>query len=118
MSFGEAMENLARAEQSAVFELGRRMGFGNLMFAASRLWQGLGQPGAFSVGPCVESCVPCPHPGLTKEDPPHKCDWCCGCGWVTKRVLEAQGQVRQLEEKKSGGNHKGGKKKTGRRGSK
>ena len=87
MSMDEAMQKIQMAEQGAAFELGRRMGFGNLMSTVSRLWQGTGQGGAFAVGPCVEACTPCPHPGTTEEDP--HCDWCCGCGWVTWKVLEA-----------------------------
>jgi hypothetical protein len=73
------------AEEKAVRELGDRIGYGRMMQLAEQIWRTLpyGDKGAHSVGPCVGLLVPCPHP-----DGPN-CDWCCGSGRVTKRVLAA-----------------------------
>lgn len=47
-----------------------------------------------STGPCATFMVECPH--ITAEvknnlwfDRNGHCDWCCGCGRVTKRVAKA-----------------------------
>lgn len=76
------------AEREAVRRLAEEqgIGYGNMMSLARDLWRemlekkfGLGG-GEFAVGPCVVGTVPC---GC---DRPHECDWCCGCGWLTKHV--------------------------------
>lgn len=95
MSIDEAMSNLRRAQQEAAFELGRSMGFGELMYAVSRLWQGTGDPRALAIGPSVKKCVPCDHQGAEDAG---GCAWCGGCGWVTKRVKELQDQAGEKKE--------------------
>lgn len=60
-------------------------GFGFVMQVAARVWRDRDPKGALVVGPCVSAVVECSHPGAT----PH-CDWCCGAGWVTQKVAEAQ----------------------------
>ena len=78
---------------SMIKALGENGGYGALMQSAGKLWrQSLidkGYPGGgeLSVGPCVAMLVPCPH--LEKDADGH-CEWCCGSGRVTKRVIEAQ----------------------------
>lgn len=72
------------------------IGYGNMMHLARDLWRDklasmtpslIG--GEFAVGPCVVMTVPC---GCKQ---PHKCDWCCGCGWLTKRVKQAKDRSRK-----------------------
>ncbi len=76
-------------ERRDVIELGRRIGFGNMMSLASEAWQAeleLSKSGsgiaAFVVGPCKAFAVPCGCEG-SKD-----CDWCCATGWLTKKVKE------------------------------
>jgi len=80
-------------EREKVAELGLLIGYGNMMYIASSLWQqelqkhGCSSGGAFIVGPCISSIVPCEHWG----NPPKTkltCDICCATGWVTKAVAE------------------------------
>lgn len=80
-------------ETTQVRELGDRIGYGRMMQLAEQIWNGQVPGGAHSVGPCVALLVKCPHPdgGSAGE-----CDWCCGSGRVTKRVLQAQNQTRAL----------------------
>lgn len=77
------------AEEKAARLLGERMGFGRMMQLGQKLWrESLGDlaGGEFSIGPCVAVLVPCPHPGNIQAG---DCDWCCGSGRVTKKVLAA-----------------------------
>jgi len=67
------------------------VGYGNMMKLARDLWRELlvknhpeAEGGEFAVGPCVAMTVPC---GCKV---PHKCDWCCGSGWLTERVKQAK----------------------------
>jgi len=94
--FEESMRR-ARLRQDAydadIEALCERIGYGNVMASASRLWaakcDAKGEPrGNFAVGACEVMTVPCPHPASGKDVRGH-CDWCCGAGWVTKKVLEA-----------------------------
>lgn len=79
-------------EETAVRQLGELIGYGRTMQLCEQLWgkslkrDGWPTGGQHSVGPCVAMLVPCPHTGY---DGPVECDWCCGSGRVTKRVLEA-----------------------------
>jgi len=69
-----------------VQRLGAEIGYGNMMDLASQCWReylvGMGAPpgGEFVVGPCACMVVPC---GC---ELPHKCEWCNGCGWLSKHV--------------------------------
>lgn len=85
-------------EETAVFELGERIGYGRVMQLAEKLWRdanaaaypgteggehsALEMTGVF-VGPCETFLVQCPCRQA------HKCDWCCGSGRITKRVRQA-----------------------------
>jgi len=55
-------------------------GYGWVMQEASNLWLEINPVGALLVGTCKGLTEPC---GC---DEPHKCDWCCGSGWLTKHV--------------------------------
>ncbi|RLI55291.1 MAG: hypothetical protein DRP09_10215 [Candidatus Thorarchaeota archaeon] len=73
-------------------KLGDEHGYGNLMATASVLWQavlGKNKGGAYTVGPCAASLVPCE----CKDDFKTKCDWCAGTHMVTKRVKEAKDEI-------------------------
>jgi hypothetical protein len=73
-------------EKRLVKKIGEVIGYGNMMELASQLWReslkesGYPVGGEHVVGPCAALTVPC---GCEK---PHKCDWCCGSGWLTKHV--------------------------------
>jgi hypothetical protein len=60
-------------------------GYGAMMSALERVWHekakisGL-HGSEFVCGPVESAVVPC---GC---DVPHECDWCAGCGWLTKHV--------------------------------
>lgn len=87
-------------EDELVSDLGRMIGFGNMMSRASRIWGKILYPpgGEFVVGPCRAMTVKC---GCRSHeagraallDPNGHCDWCCGCGWVTKTVRARQRAV-------------------------
>lgn len=49
----------------------------------------------FVVGPCESATVPC------ECDPQHGCDWCCGCGWLTKHVKQIKDQTNIDSREKS-----------------
>lgn len=78
------------AEERDVRELGDRIGYGRMMQLAEQIWRTLpyGDKGAHSVGPCVGLLVKCPHPKNGRDKNGH-CEWCCGSGRVTERVLAA-----------------------------
>ncbi len=72
--------------------LGRRVGYGFMMAEAQYLWRealipkGL-EGGELIVGPCVSQTVKCPC--VDKRDMyGGSCDYCAGCGWLTKAVYE------------------------------
>ena len=81
---------LQDAYDADIEALCERIGYGNVISSASRLW---GQKNDrenmprtnFTVGPCESMTVPCPHP---TQDRNGHCNWCCGSGWLTKRVAE------------------------------
>jgi len=87
------------AEIDDVRWIGERIGYGNLMHLAQRAWrQKLTeknmQGGEFAVGCCTTFVVKCPCPEDGKDANGH-CDWCCGSGWVTKKVLAAMEEARK-----------------------
>ena len=84
-------ERLRAAGFDEVERLCKRLGYGFVMHEASRAWRMNAEVGGtgMMVGPHRSSVVKCPCP----DADPH-CDWCCGAGWVTKRVLEAMEQGR------------------------
>ena len=59
-------------------QLGDRIGYGNLMVRASKIWRNFVGGGAFAVGPCIGLTEPC---GCGSG-----CDWCAGSGWLTAKV--------------------------------
>lgn len=73
-------------EEEAVRQIGNAIGYGRVMQLCEKIWNKLQPGGAHSTGPCVALLVPCPHePGQRASD----CDWCCGSGRITGRVLKA-----------------------------
>jgi hypothetical protein len=87
----------AREEQEEEFvrEVGRSIGYGRTMQLCEQLWRedlvaihNLPPGGEHSVGPCVALLVPCLCPEKVSGESEH-CDWCCGSGRVTERVLKA-----------------------------
>jgi hypothetical protein len=67
-----------------------RIGYGNVMSSASRLWatkcDDRGEPRSnFTVGPCEALTVPCSH-SITDRN--GHCEICCNAGWVTKGVAD------------------------------
>jgi hypothetical protein len=81
----------------ALETLCREHGFGRVMQLASLLWKNKaeedGRSGAYQiVGPYKGETVPC---GCDKKN---ECDWCCGSGWVTKRVSMVMGGDISLME--------------------
>jgi hypothetical protein len=70
-------------EEEAVTRVCEQWGYGRVMQLASELWSRKDvHGGEFRVGPCAAMTVSC---GCLE---PHKCDWCEGCGWLTKKVAE------------------------------
>jgi hypothetical protein len=106
--FEKAMEEMLlrqapmrKAECDAVRSLGDQIGYGNLMSTANEIWAAVaranGTDGSnFTVGPCAAMVVTCPHefdPSEKFLDENGHCDWCCGCGWVTKRVADEMSKL-------------------------
>jgi hypothetical protein len=83
MQFKEAKKML--------IESARLLGYGAAMNAINRAWQkdlgGL-KGAAFSVGPCEAEMVDC------DCDNKLECDWCCGTGRVTEKVLEVKHSMK------------------------
>lgn len=77
-----------------VQQLGNSIGYGALMHAVQLEWRKVNvsnqmEGSEFLYGPCVAFSVVC---GCRLESK-NSCDWCCGSGWLTKRVREAQIQA-------------------------
>lgn len=68
------------AMKEVVVGLCEAMGYGAVMQVASEVWQAKDPKGGFVVGPCAAFTEPC---GC---ESPKDCEWCCGCGWLTKHV--------------------------------
>lgn len=66
-------------------------GYGSAMQLISEEWEKkLTIPGgSLVVGPARAMTVPCGCPQ------PHKCDWCCGCGWLTRHVKAIKDQTQR-----------------------
>ena len=113
MSIDVAVKDIERAEANAIFELCKRMGFGNVMSTASRLWQGLpddqgGGKAAFAVGPPVLGCEPCLH--LDSDNGGAGCAWCEGAGWLTHYVAKLQRKAAECKKQAEGASKKASKK--------
>ena len=101
----EVMQRMApinAAEREAVRRLGDAIGYGRVMQLAEQIWHDKavanGIPGSeHTTGPCAALMVLCPHPKSGRDANGH-CDWCCGAGRVTKRVLKAM--RREASDKK------------------
>jgi hypothetical protein len=88
MPVTDQMKGQLAIERELVLDLGRRIGFGNMMSLASEAWQAEleskygSDAAAFVVGPCKASVVPCGCEGLKY------CGWCGASGWLTEKVKE------------------------------
>lgn len=88
-------------EKAAVDRLGSAIGYGRMMQFAEECWRELlersgGAGGEHTTGPCAAFMVPCECIELGTG--PVNCDWCCGCGRVTKHVREVQRNLRRDQE--------------------
>lgn len=84
-----AMDRLHRTEEGMVRFVGDLMGYGRTMQLCEQIWREKDPSGSgHTVGPCSMFIVPCPHTGYENGV---ACEWCCGSGRVTKRVLQAMG---------------------------
>lgn len=77
----------------SVRRLGDEVGYGFLMHTAEEIWREKAVAsgtagGELTIGPCAALMRPC----LCRA--PSKCDWCCGTGRVTERVLQAMKDER------------------------
>ena len=104
MPVTDEMRGQLSIECELVLDLGRRIGLGNMMSLASEAWQSEleskygSDGGAFIVGPCKASVVPCGCGG-SKD-----CDWCCATGWLTKKVKKIKdAQLQKDESRESSG---------------
>lgn len=75
-------------EEFSVRLLGDAIGYGRVMQLAEQIWNKKTPGAALSVGCCTAFLVDCPCPDDGKDENGH-CDWCCGSGRVTKKVLLA-----------------------------
>lgn len=87
------MPNIIEVEEARVAFLADSIGYGRTMQLCEQLWREKLAPqghegGEHSVGCCAVFLVPCPC--VTREG--GSCDWCCGSGRVTKKVLEAMSE--------------------------
>ena len=86
-------------EEELVDVIGAQIGFGRLMQLAEQRWRvrlaskWLKSGGEHTVGPCAAFMVPCPCPASGRDAAGH-CEWCCGAGRVTERVLAAMQEAR------------------------
>ena len=95
----EATIPILNREETAVRELGDRVGYGRIMQLCEQIWseklqkQGLegGEHTHLHMsGPCAGFMVPCPGEQHEEDHPDHPhCDWCCGSHRVTQRVAQA-----------------------------
>lgn len=74
------LDNSRKANVIELLPVIRRWHYGATMHETQQLWEAVDPKGCFTIGPCKAATVPC---GCKK---PHKCDWCCGTGWLTKHV--------------------------------
>ena len=79
------------------------IGFGRTMQLAEECWREMLEEkgmagGEHTTGPCAVFMVPCPHLVVKSNkkwlDANGHCDWCCGCGRVTKKVAHAMRAVK------------------------
>jgi hypothetical protein len=75
-------------EENAVRQLSEAIGYGRVMQLAEKIWTCEDSIGALTVGTATVFLVPCPHPKSGQNASGH-CEWCCGSGRVTKKVLRA-----------------------------
>lgn len=77
----------AASEEAEVEYLGDRIGYGRLMQAAATVWLRKDPRGACIKGTARALTVPCVC--VVSGQSPGNCDWCCGVGLVTERVMRA-----------------------------
>lgn len=85
----EHIKSMQRKHRAMVAILCEDIGYGAVMHYAESLWADIegNRKSNHTVGPCAVFMVPCEHQG--SDNGAVGCDWCCGSGRVTTRVLEA-----------------------------
>ena len=100
----EQQELIARTlarEKEAVKDLGEVIGYGAMMQLAQECWRDADIARGFppgmehTCGPAAAETVPCGCREDNREDL-SSCDWCCGCGWLTKKVKALQAAEKSL----------------------
>lgn len=81
------LKTRAASEEAEVERLGDRIGYGRLMQAASTVWGRKDSQFVCIKGPPRLLTVPCVC--VLGGESPGNCDWCCGVGLVTERVMRA-----------------------------
>ena len=88
-------ESMEATEIRVVRDVCEYHGYGRVMQLAEQLWRekttAAGHAGSeHTTGPCATFMVICPHQTVRNNgvwlDANGHCDWCCGCGRVTKKV--------------------------------
>ncbi|MFS1436068.1 hypothetical protein [Vibrio lentus] len=80
------LSNAIKLAEKDVIKQCEFLGFGRVMQMASQAWYEKDSHGALLVGTAaglVEKC------GCRPEG---NCDWCCGAGWLTKKVKSLKDQ--------------------------
>ncbi len=94
----DVFKQVSEHQVRQVFVLCQKFGYGFVLHHTSALWEKQHGESAKVTGPCVGSTVPC------ECEMPHKCDWCCGSGWLTKFVKSLKDNASGV----SGGEGEGG----------
>lgn len=82
-TFADAIE----AAENEVKKHCELLGYGRVMQIASQAWFEKDSKGALLVGTHARLVEPC---GCKSGD---GCDWCCGSGWLTKKVKSVKTQL-------------------------
>lgn len=91
----DSWKKLGDREYNIVYTLGETMGFGRIMQLAEECWRdylkknGYPEGSEHTTGPCKCFIIPCVCREEGNEEMKEAgCDWCFGCGKLTKTVYE------------------------------
>lgn len=83
----DRMKMITRGEDVRIQALCEDLGYGRVMHSAEKLWREKVKNGTeHTVGPGAILLVPCI---CRLKGSPTNCNWCCGVGRVTERVMQA-----------------------------